>query len=605
MSHPSLLVGQSSTLRKNMLRIALISILVAITIFKNRDSSLSWPAIDNFPGICSALGVCDNPNDLLAYDESSKTLRLPYQSLLIFIGRLNGGSPYVPFSLIKAFVLLSYPTAVFLLIETFVVRTIDPMLQPQQSNSAKRDPVKNSIIQNNDKTSARNISNCKVFDYASLITSFAVSSLICGTELLRNISIAWWWSPSFSPAPSVLAQALILLSASTTFYKYSHNKALETYLLGPTVFVATLIHPVACFFALIFAVVVTYGHKHAVLYQFPVWLAGLISAFLLSQASQIGTNKASISNEDFQRIYVHVFHSKHYLVASFGHFPPFKSWIQAASLVAIVGVALSYAIHRITRSQVFWKRSVLMLYLYSAAIILQMASNYSLGGKLLAAFGPSRFTMYGPLYIGFLLSTFIVIIASTLRHREIRFMIVIVACLTPLLPVMAIVHFLILERQQYRGLTNGQIEVVKWILANTQKNQIIAVSRVSGLSTILSTHTRRTVMFGNGFPFSENSFAEHEKRFAINDTIFKYLGDPYSDNWSGYTEGVLLISDKYAAITRNPKNALNLAEKSVGVRWVVGSKSLRRPGCNAKPVFTNHAYSIYQISQVIDCETNK
>lgn len=603
MSHAIPLVDQSPNLRKKILRIALISILVTITIFKNRDSALSWPAIDNFPGICSALGICDNSNDLLSYAESSKTLRWPYQSLLIIIGRLSGGSPYIPFSLVKAFILLSYPTAVFLLIETFVSRTIDPRLGPQQSNGSKHDPVKNPKRQNDDETSTRNISNQKAIEVVSLFTAFVVSLSICGTGLLGKLSIAWWSSPFFSPAPAVLAQAIVLLSVSITFDKYIRNKTLETCLLGPSVFVATLIHPVACFYALIFALLVTYGHKYALLYQFPVWLAGFASASFFTPSYQNGVNRPSVSNEDFQRIYVDIFHPKHYSVASFGHFTPFDSWIQAALVVAIVGLFLAYAIYRLTRSQAFWKRSAVMLGLYFGSIILQLASNYGLGGKLLAALGPSRFTMYGPLYIGFLISTFMVILASTRKRREVLF--IFGGCLTPVLPVMAIAYYLISERKEYRGLTDSQVEVVKWLKANTQKNQMIAVSRASGLSTIVSTHAKRPVMHGHGFPFSEKLFAEHEKRFAINDTIFEYLGDPYIDNWSGYKKGVTLISDGYRSITSNPLNALNLAEKSVGVKWIIGSKSLRRPSCNAKPVFANHEYSVYGISQLIDCDTKE
>lgn len=156
----------------------------------------------------------------------------------------------------------------------------------QELNSSKHDPVKNPQRVNDDETSTRNISNQKAIEVLSLFTVFVVSYSICGTGLLGRLSIAWWWSPSFSPAPAVLSQAIILLSASITFYKYIRNKTLETCLLGPSVFVATLIHPVACFYALIFAILVTYGHKYAILYQFPVWLAGFTSASFFTPSYQ-------------------------------------------------------------------------------------------------------------------------------------------------------------------------------------------------------------------------------------------------------------------------------------------------------------------------------
>jgi hypothetical protein len=549
----------------NMIKLLVISTFVSailISLINFRSTAITWPASDNLAGVCRLLDALCLADDFFTSASSQTTPRLPYLYFLSKITRIVDNGIGGGLALVKAFLLAFLPVAVSLLF--FVsVRT-----------HTRRD-AEESLV-----TSPENV-------IAAICAPLFVL-LLQGERPGVYLSVAWWGPLSFDATPGNVALLLTIFG----FLILSLN---EKCLGAAFVFLGAVIHPAVGLFSSVLCCILffKYDSLKKTFFVLGIGLStSILGAIFIKIFFEAG---GAMSGQDFVRIYVVEAHPAHYLPSQFGTSSRLP-WMASFAVVVVGLLSVTITLYKLNSAA--WKNALLALLAYSLAIIVQFFAVEVIQIKLIAALGPSRFTMFG---LWFILIFFTVAFLKffkgnllllrlskgvLLKISSIRW-IYIGAGYFLIGLVIAFYSF----RASSFDLPDEVEPVAAFARAKTNISDIFVLPflfpRVD-----FPLKTGRGIFIGNGFPFSEKSFKEWDERNAFvngrNSEVLKLPG--------------LWIGEKYANHYRSlaPRDFVDMAKK-YKMDWVVLEAEYSEKFFNCSADFDSPKYKAYSLSALTLC----
>jgi hypothetical protein len=520
------------------------------------STALTWPAIDNLPAVCRMLDSTCLSSDFFTNASSEPNPRLPYIYLLSILTDASGNGIGGGLAIIKSILLAIMPFTL-----TIVVATAT-----QASSDLVSESRKPTLI------------------IASVIAAIIV--VLLQGKIGALLSVAWWPPLYFDATPQNVSFVLTLIG----FLLIIHKQRLAGAIL---IFSAGVVHPAICIFSTIFAYILysrsSQTKANAELIKLAI-VPGLVAALFVKIIFDRGVG---VDTTDFIRIYVVEAAPSHYLLSQFGSLSGLP-WELSFSIVIVSLIVISAGLYKLRNEA--WVNALVAAISYATAVLMQYIFIEVWPTKMVAALGPSRFTMFGPWF----LAIFLLILLLTIYKRS-------------SLPNIGVLHiqwftrpginyiagvFLFITCVIYAGKAyqfsffneevSGLFEFVK---KKSEPSDVFSLPHGSPVA-FLPLVTGRAVFIGNGFPFSQSSFMEYEKRktllYGNNDAIMKISG-----SW---------IGEKYANFYRSltPSSFVSISEEYQLNLVVVDAKySEAFRGCNAE--YISNEYKVFDMASLRQC----
>lgn len=328
------------------------------------QSAVVWPASDNLPAVCRYLDPNCLTTDFFTNASSDLNARSPYSVFLsqLTIAAHNGLGGGV--AIIQSLLLVTVP-ALAALIFVNAVATFSSS-NPQFKDGA---PYWRKLT------------------LASLLALVFVYQL--SDNMGRDLSVAWWHPMTFAGSANNFSIMMGLLGGLLLSRRYLVLGSLSVFLSG-------IFHPAAGLFTIVFACIAFFDLQRPIK-MIRFMLAGLVAALLAAMFSKVVFDAGGdLSAKDFVDIYVREGHPWHYLPSRFGSFSdvPWQTsfLINSIGLVSI-GILLKYF------KNTAWRNAFIALATYVGAVALQYLMVELYPVKIIAALGPSRYTMFGPWFL--------------------------------------------------------------------------------------------------------------------------------------------------------------------------------------------------------------
>lgn len=503
-------------------------------------------------------------NDFFTNASSGITPRLPYIFVLGEITRAIGNGVGGGLSVVKALLLAFIPAVM-----TFViVASISSHTITNNEDVAKHGPFPATIF--------------------AAIGSPILIILMQG-EVGAGLSVAWWVPLYFEGTPHNFSLLLTLIGFSLICVGASFIGAM-------IVFIGGIFHPAVGLFTSVFSLVL-FCKLNSIRQDIGFLIIGFIASLLAAIIVKLFLeSSSSLSAQEFVRIYVVEAHPSHYLPSQFGSLSKIP-WYGSFSIVGGGLAWATYALYKLDNAA--WKNSFIALVSYLGAVVFQYLFVELYPIKIIAALGPSRFTMFGPWFL--FIFSFIAIYTSFNTNM---FLISFARTLNLAIPFVCWRHvgfggFLVATLVVIYSNKSASIELpdddskelADFAIANTGKGDIFALP-FSAPRVDFSLKTGRGVFHGNGFPFSESYFNEWDARHTIidgsNAEIRKHPGA-----W---------IGEKYANHYRSltPADFINAASR-YELDWVVVENEFSRKFVNCRADFESLKYEAYSLSALKLC----
>lgn len=532
------------------------------------NSSVTWPANDNLAAVCRLLDANCLREDFFTNASSGTTPRLPYVYLLSEITRIANNGIGGGLAIIKSLLLILLPVVC-----SFVfIASIKTHTDNQGKNQWSMSPA--NII---------TITISPLFVY-----------LLQGKVGLL-LSVAWWPPLNFEAHAHNVSLLLTLIGFILLWFE-------KKYLGAAIVILGAIIHPVVGLFASIFSwiVLVKFNSSDKGAGMIGVGLGASLVGVTL--ARMLFAGDGSISAVDFVRVYSLEAHPAHYIPSQFGSLSSLK-WIESFAIVAVGLLFITTLLYKLNLN--IWKNAFLAFLVYSSSVCAQFLFVEVVQIKLVAAIGPSRFTMFGP----WLLFIFLfVAIFNLIRVLRYEFLITLAAnIIQRKLALIRWVHILSLylllavsavyyaNNSNYFNLPDDAKAFFKFAEEETDINDVFVLPFFAP-RVEFPLMTRRAIFSGNGFPFSERFFLEWENRNALaygsNTEVMKLTGSWIGEKWANHYRQLSPIDFVEAA--RNYK-----------IDWVVieadHSYNFQSGGFKCEVGFESPNYKIFSIQALQQC----
>lgn len=538
--------------RKLMFLSALASVLL---VYSNQwlVPALTWPAVDNLPAVCRALSDSCLSTDFFTTASATVNPRTPYIELLAmltgFVDQGLGGG----LAMVKSIVLFGLPMTVTVFLLTALHRHM-PDIAPS----------------------------------VNLLACIIVTLLVylLQGDVGKWLSVAWWVPLGFDATTHNLSLLLTLAGFCLVQFRPMTG--------GLLILMGTLFHPAVGLFMSVAAIVVlardfSFASNRTLLaFGLLPGLLGALSVKLLFDST------VHLPVEDFVRIYVREGHPAHYLPSEFGTFSQFPWYVPFATLLLLLA-SLSLALYRLRSS--LWRNALLATVGYGGAVLVQYLFVELMPVKLIAALGPSRFTMFG----GWFLAFFLLVVSIQLTHRfhTSRFLLTVsasvgrvrgylVVALSLVIGALAVQHIGISNR--LGGVDAYDDELIAFSRSHAAQDDVFVLP-FGNIRYALPILSGRSTFFGNGFPFSEDHFVEYSHRLSLIDGNEESLRQ-VSGSW---------IGEKNARFynTLAPGHFLAIVENA-RIDWVVTRRGAENfDQCVA--VFASDKYRVFDVDALAGC----
>lgn len=402
------------------------------------------------------------------------------------------------------------------------------------------------------------------------------------------MSVAWW-VPLYFDATAHNVSLLLSIVGFLLLWVRAGVIGAVFVILG------ALVHPAVGLFASIFlCIVLCKFDSFAKNFRFfglglGASIAGAIFVRLLFEGG------GSLSAQDFVKVYAVEAHPAHYIPSQFGSLSSMP-WGMSFGIVAVGLLVVTVALYNL--KSVTWKNSFLALIAYSSSVLVQFLFVEIFQIKLIAALGPSRFTMFG---LWFLCIFYLVAIlkfveggAFTRKTSD-----VILQCLAHIHWVHILICYFILGsavvfyayKSSHFDLPEDAQILAEFASTKTKINDVFVLPFYAP-RVDFPLKTGRAIFIGNGFPFSEKYFHEWDDRNTIvngrNAEITKFPG-----SW---------IGEKYANHYRQllPSDFI-LAAAKYKIDWVVIESDHSESFSSCKADFESPKYKAYSLVTLQRC----
>ena len=523
--------------------------------FLNFDTTaLAWPAVDNLPGVCRLLDPACLLNDFFTNASSTTNPRSPYIHILASLSDYSGLGLGGGLGIVKGLLLVLMPL-VFTMIMVISVKL--------------------------------NVKDSDVIFYLSCLLAPLVIYLLQG-KVGYVLSVAWWSPINFEATPHNVALTFTLLG-----FCFHHFKRL--FLCAVFISFATIIHPIMGLFTSVFGLLL-FSNFSSLKANKNLFLYGLLPSVVTALGVKILFDaNTALSVEEFVRIYVKEAHPAHYLPSQFGSF----GVPLAVSFGAVIGglMLVSGIFYKLKKG--IWKKALTAAAFYGLAVLFQYIFVELWPVKLIAKLGPSRFTMFG---IWFLFIFWGVLIFDFVADR---------------VSLNKLSSFLQWSHRVNRRFVGGALLVLLGLFVGTYSPKASDFSHIQlpdddmysfinknsefddvfilpfGNDAIfIPLITGRSVFFGNGFPFSEGSFPEHDQRqkmvYGSNEEIKNIAG-----SW---------IGAKYANYYRNlkPQSFIDFSFR-YKLDWVVVEADYSEDFAGCSSEYVSKYHKVFTINNLKKC----
>lgn len=316
-------------------------------------------------------------------------------------------------------------------------------------------------------------------------------------------SIAWWSPFSAEAQPQTLA---LLLGLIAILFKESAK--LYVKLLSVLLFAcATLIHPSIGLFVFGLMLILNFDVLTSNLkYYGGVLVIGILFPIVI--ITVFFGPQSPVDTKTFIDIYVIQNHPAHYHVADFGSFTSL-SWKFSYTAMLLLLAIPAYFFYRKGNTKALIL-SGLFLITTIVVVICQYIFIDLVPIKFIASVGPVRFTMFTYWQIAILWVILLSELAIPLRLMKPVKVKPVIACLG--IAILWVVGLIYIDSPKQAALEKDKDFYA--FLNTTNQNSVFA-AYFGNYTTDIPNVGRRAIFIGNGFPFNESSFIEHEQRRAL------------------------------------------------------------------------------------------
>ncbi len=357
-------------------------------------------------------------------------------------------------------------------------------------------------------------------------------------------------------------------------------------------FTASLIHPAIGGCILIFYLI-SRAHRLNTKHFFWLVLSGIVTPFLTLLLLFYSPEKG-LSASDFVYHYITLNHAFHYLPSYFIRAgESFLPWQVNFALICSI-LTLGTVLGKRKKDQFLFLTSLLGLLFYAGSILISYLFIELYPIKMVAIFGPSRFTMMGYWLVTLLVSYWLsahtykhfrsyVIDPKIDIHKWTKVTISIAATILILLTPLLIDNPKQTWEQENPELTN-------WIKKSTPAESVF-VSNVFELNIKIPLFSERAIYTGNGFPFHEKSFESYNAKRSL------LFGNP--DDWkiSGTKHQGIGMSNVYRSKTPNDFYQASLVYR---LDYAIIENDFSSNFSSFTPRFKDDKVSIYAVTDFKD-----
>lgn len=432
-----------------------------VTFLIDGNNAFDWPLTDNFNFFLRFFNPDYLLNDFFTNSTSSDANpRWVFQYVIALLSIFLNLDWFKLLYIIKCLIVVFQPILLFNYISSLSIRF----------NSSKKQTIQ--IL---------------VFFFLFLLITF-------NNILPRLISIGWWVPNMVQPNPQVISFFLLLIFLINDLF--NKNSFLNHFLL----FFSILIHPTVGIIGIILFLLQNIAFsfkKEKYKYVYTILISYIIHVFLFGQEDFVST-------ERFLDIYVFENHPSHYDVKNLGYF-----FIKSDFLLPIL-ISILYVIPIIYFSKknknVFYFGTLSFLS-FLTSILFQYIFVYVYPTKLMISLGIIRFTFVNYYLLTVLWSNFI----SEFISKDF-FNVLVLSKNNRITIIIISVFFLFTFMKKvslYDTLGDEDIKMIKFIQHNTKSTDIFGTNYGIKYVDLIA---QRPVFTGNGFPFNEKYFEEHQRR---------------------------------------------------------------------------------------------
>ena len=334
-------------------------------------------------------------------------------------------------------------------------------------------------------------------------------------------SIAWWPPYIIQAASQTMSMFFGLLAIVLSGFNLSSRNSLYSLLFFA---LSTLMHPSIGLFVIVFFCLVNYT---ILLSNIKYFIAIFIFSFLapISVLNELFSPIEILDSFDFVNIYVVENHSSHYHLVNFGSLTPLSWLFSFGFMIVLLIIPLIYSIrNKCQKSQIL---NLLFLGSLLLCLLLQYVFIDIFPSKIISSIGPIRFSLFTYWMITILWSVMISN-SQVLRKLSININLKmhVYFCFIGLL-------FFIGTRSidsPKKDLFENDKDMYEFITRTNEESVFVVF--FGNYQTDIPIVSNRAVFTGNGFPFNESYFEEHQRRRELvlgsRDQIDKMEG-----NWEG------------------------------------------------------------------------
>lgn len=549
--------------QKKLIAISAFISATFILLVNLNSAAVTWPAIDNLPGVYRQLDPTGLANDFFTNASAGKTPRLPYIYVLSLLTKAVDNGIGGGLAVVKAVLLILLPIVVSLLFFASI------------------------------KTHMEDKNKKNITSLTSILVAVGAPLFIF---LLQGrigalLSVAWWVPLYFDATPHNVS---LLLTIFGFLMLRLGGKCLGVGVI--LVFLGAIIHPAVSLFSSVFSCILLYNFDS--LRKSGGFLGvGICASLVGSIFVKILFFEAGdvLSAQDFVRIYAFEAHPSHYIPSQFGSLSKIP-WMGSFSIISGGLLIATIILYKLNSSA--WKNSFFAFIAYSFSIALQFLFVELTQIKLMATLGPSRFTMFGTWFLFIFYSIiFMKLLERNSYLQKISERICIWITSTPWFYICFCYLVLALITIFY-SFKSGSFDLPD------DANMLATFAREKSSTTdvfvlpffapraVFPLKTGRAIFFGNGFPFNEMNFLEWEDRNSFvngsSSVIAKIPG-----SW---------IGAKYATHYRSltPSDFLEESKKHK-IDWVVVEADYAQDFSECRADFESSQYRAYSIPTLTLC----
>ncbi len=504
-------------LPKNLLLFICFSVItvsvVSFGTFLNRSATaFEWPGIDMGPFFERTLDPNFAPNDFFTNASLLSSPRHVFGYSVLGIGKIFNLSWYEVFFLLKITLVIALPL-LFLF-------TILKVIRKQIESDAR-------------------------FIAAIIFVTLGIGAIFID-RISGIFSIGWWIPIDTVVRPQTISLLFGLTFSLLSLYKHKHTAT-------GALLLSTLIHPTIGLFSWLFYIVIN-PSRQTIYQNISTFIIGVI--FPLALVTIIFKSDTNFPADEFIYHYLVENHAFHYLPSSLGSLTSLP-WFFSFGLI-ILALSIVFLFSLFTRDRYLRDLSLLSLLTYIGCVVIEYIFIEIYPIKLIASLGPIRFSMFG---YWFILLTYSYTLAKYLPYylipvvKEVKSQYnrtLLIGLIITLVFIMAIVGLRHKDSPD-QVFKNQHTELINWINTNTKLEDVFAVPPTFPPSHV-PLFLKRGVFTGNGFPFSEDGFIEHNERKNLiygSEKIKKntYNGQPWENTLLYYRDleikAILNASQKY------------------------------------------------------------